>query len=67
MPNYKIGYASRKSDCQTDTSKQLATILIQLYQDYPLFFKDVDADDHELDMDRGFKTYDEMMRNSNAG
>ena len=49
-----------------DDARKLATILIQLYQDYPLFLKDVAPDDPDLDMDRGFKTYDELERLANG-
>ena len=49
-----------------DDARKLASILIQLHQDYPLFLKDVASDDPDLDMDRGFKTYDELERLANG-
>ena len=49
----------------TETAKQLAAILLQLQKNYPLFFKDVDPNDPDLDMECGFKTY-EQLRNKNA-
>ena len=49
-----------------DDARKLAAILIRLYQDYPLFLKDVAPDDPDLDIDRGFKTYDELERMANG-
>ena len=49
-----------------DDARKLAAILIQLHQDYPLFLKDVAPDDSDLDMDRGFKTYDELEKRANG-
>ena len=45
-----------------DDARKLAAILIRLHQDYHLFLKDVTPDDPDLDMDRGFKIYDELER-----
>ena len=49
-----------------DDARKLAAILIRLYQDYPLFLKDVTTGDPDLDMDRGFKTYDELEKLANG-
>jgi hypothetical protein len=49
-----------------DDARKLAAILIRLHQDYPMFLKDVTPDDPDLDMDIGFKTYDELERLANG-
>ena len=47
-------------------ARYLAQILIQLQQEYPLFFTDV-ADGHpDLDQEKGFKTYEKLMREKDA-
>ena len=46
-------------------ARDLAKILIQLQQDYPLFFTDVVDDDPDLEQDTGFKLY-EKLRQSHA-
>ena len=45
-----------------EDAQKLARILIELRKKYPLFLKDVDPNDPDLDMDRGFKTYEELKR-----
>ena len=45
-----------------DDAQKLARIIIELRKKYPLFLKDVDPNDPDLDMDRGFKTYEELKR-----
>ena len=47
-------------------ARDLAKILIQLQQDYPLFFTDVADDDPDLDLEAGFKTYEKLMREKDA-
>ena len=46
-------------------ARYLASTLIRLQHEYPLFFTDVADDDPDLDMDRGFKLY-EKLRQSHA-
>jgi hypothetical protein len=60
MPIHKWKLPLKRQVVNTETAKKLATILIQLQKDYPLFFKDVNADDPDLDMDVGFKAYEIM-------
>ena len=45
-----------------DDARKLTVILIRLHQDYPLFFADVAPDDPDMDMNKSFKTYDELDR-----
>ena len=49
-----------------EDARTLAAIVIQLQQDYSMFLKDVAPDDPDLDMDIGFKTYDELERLANG-
>lgn len=46
-------------------ARRIAAVLIelqQLMQDHPLFFQDVDPNDPDLDMNVGFKTYEQLKR-----
>ena len=47
-----------------EDAKKLAEILIQLRRDYPLFLKDY-TNDPDLDMDIGFKIYEELKSDEN--
>ena len=44
----------------SEDAKKLAGILIQLRKDYLLFLKDVDPNDPDLNMEFGFRTYEEL-------
>ena len=53
---FKFPSQTRKDACQ------LADILVGLQRDFPNFFRDVKPDDPDLDMDKVFKSYEQIMR-----
>jgi len=61
-----IGGCDSLSKSMKTDAKQLAAKLIQLHQDYPFFFQDVDPNDPDLDIDRGFSTYEQLKRQTNG-
>ena len=62
MPNYKWKFLHESQTVNTDRAKQLAAILIQLQQDFPLFFKDVADDDPDMDLEKGFEIYEKLRQ-----
>jgi len=42
-------------------AKQVAEVLIRFQQQFPDFFRDIKPDDPDLDMEKGFETF-EIMR-----
>ena len=65
-----VGMAQKTANGRTLSMKRefkiLAELLIQLQRTYPWLFADVSPDDPDLDMDRGFKTYDELEKLANG-
>ena len=45
-----------------ETAIKLAEVLIQLQLDFPLFFKDVADDDPDMDLEKGFETYEKLRQ-----
>ena len=68
--NIKYGGRHNKTNWKMknlrDDARNLAAILIQLLQEYPLFLKDVAPDDPDMDMNKSFKTYEELERLANG-
>jgi len=48
--------SKEKADLAVD-AEYLAGVLIKLQKEYPFFFKDVDPDDPDLNLNRAFKTF----------
>ena len=53
---FKFPSQTQKDGCQ------LAKVLVGLERDFPDFFRDVKPDDPDLDMDKVFKSYEQIMR-----
>ena len=66
MPNYKWKFLHESQTVNTDRAKQLAAILIQLQQNYALFLKDVCPDDPDLDQEKLFQSYEQLVRQKNG-
>ena len=63
--NISIKYMSvktRLTEAEKRESSILAKKLIELQIDFPLFMQDVDPLDPDLDMEIGFKTYEDLSR-----